>query len=510
MIASIKIKCPLRAFITVMFLAATFGCSHISWGDGGPEALSYYYFIKSNYQEVSHEDGEAVKNMAKAAKAARGSYYLELETARLYSRVGEAGKAMEHAQAAIALAPGAAEARLFAAWLAANAGDWGEAEKQYGEVLRLDETNHEALVYLGAVYSETGRRQEAEAAFKKLVRLDPSYLSYYYLGRFYLNLERRKEAIAAFEVSAAKNPDFAASLTELAVLYEQEGNARAAEKTYRAMIKSRPDGSMPKARLARLLLKNGRKAEAEKLLREVGGRAQDSSQAQLQIALIYMDQNLYKEAVAEFEAILAADPLSDQARYLLAAAYLESGGALPGHVTKARENLMKINPESEFYIDARLLLASTASGASQVRLEESLAIISSAVKLRPDSSRLTAAQAMILEELGDLNQAKRVLVEGVKTFPHDAELRFRLGVVEDKLGNKAGCISAMRAAVELNPRHADALNYLAYTWAERGENLKEALVMAEKANAIKPDDGAIIDTLGWIRYMMGEDDKALE
>jgi tetratricopeptide (TPR) repeat protein len=67
----------------------------------------------------------------------------------------------------------------------------------------------------------------------------------------------------------------------------------------------------------------------------------------------------------------------------------------------------------------------------------------------------------------------------------------------------------MRQAINLNPSHADALNFLAYTWAERKENLAEALAMAEKADALKPDQGYILDTVAWVHYQMGQPQKAL-
>ncbi len=453
-----RISRPSGSFLLPLLIALVVGCAHVSWGGNGPEARSYYYFIRSNYSEMAHDDMAALENMTRAARERDDSYYLKLETARLYSRTGDAGNALKYARAAIDLDPSATEARLFAAWVAATAGDWSEAEKQYGEVLKTSPLNVEALTYLAALYAETGRADEAESAFRRLTDLDPTYLSQYYLGSFYAKSSRPREAISAFEESVRKKPDFTAALTELALLYEQTDNPRAAEKAYRSLIAARPETTMPKARLARLLLKTGRKKEAEKLLAEVGGRATDSTQAQLQIGLIYLDQNLYKEAAAEFEAVLRADPSSDQARYLLASALMEES-----EIIRAREHLMRIPSTSDLFVDARLLLASTSHGDKQLRLEESLSIIISAAKLRPDSPRLPVAQAMVLEELENLGKARQVLLEAAGKFPEEAEIQFRLGIIEDKKGDKAASVTAMKKAIDLNPRHADALNYLAYT-----------------------------------------------
>lgn len=58
--------------------------------------------------------------------------------------------------------------------------------------------------------------------------------------------------------------------------------------------------------------------------------------------------------------------------------------------------------------------------------------------------------------------------------------------------------------LEIEPENADALNYLGYTWVDRGENLKRAFDMIRKAVELEPDSGAIIDSLGWAHYKLGE------
>ncbi len=63
--------------------------------------------------------------------------------------------------------------------------------------------------------------------------------------------------------------------------------------------------------------------------------------------------------------------------------------------------------------------------------------------------------------------------------------------------------------IELDPQHSEALNYLAYMWAEQGMELERAMDLVQRALKINPTSGAFIDTLGWIYYMQGEYEKAL-
>jgi Flp pilus assembly protein TadD len=67
----------------------------------------------------------------------------------------------------------------------------------------------------------------------------------------------------------------------------------------------------------------------------------------------------------------------------------------------------------------------------------------------------------------------------------------------------------MKLVIEKDPDHAEALNYLGYTYADRNMNLDEALELIERALEIKPESGYIVDSLGWVYYQRGEYRKAI-
>jgi tetratricopeptide (TPR) repeat protein len=68
----------------------------------------------------------------------------------------------------------------------------------------------------------------------------------------------------------------------------------------------------------------------------------------------------------------------------------------------------------------------------------------------------------------------------------------------------------MKAVIDADPTHAQALNYLGYTYAELGTNLDEAESLIKRAIEQEPDDGYIIDSLGWVYYKKGFYKKAIE
>jgi len=68
----------------------------------------------------------------------------------------------------------------------------------------------------------------------------------------------------------------------------------------------------------------------------------------------------------------------------------------------------------------------------------------------------------------------------------------------------------LKKVIEINPKHADALNYLGYSYVEKGINLEEAHSLINRALELKPDSGYIIDSLGWVFFKLGKHDEALK
>jgi tetratricopeptide (TPR) repeat protein len=70
-------------------------------------------------------------------------------------------------------------------------------------------------------------------------------------------------------------------------------------------------------------------------------------------------------------------------------------------------------------------------------------------------------------------------------------------------GDEEKALAVMNEVLERDPDHASALNYVGYTWAEQGERLDEAENMIRRAIDLRPDDGYIADSLGWVLYQRG-------
>lgn len=88
-------------------------------------------------------------------------------------------------------------------------------------------------------------------------------------------------------------------------------------------------------------------------------------------------------------------------------------------------------------------------------------------------------------------------------------LYYSRGIANERVGKMDDAEKDLRKALSYKPDHPFILNYLGYSFADKGENLDEALQMIQKAVDLEPNDGYIADSLGWVYFRMERYDDAL-
>jgi Flp pilus assembly protein TadD len=92
----------------------------------------------------------------------------------------------------------------------------------------------------------------------------------------------------------------------------------------------------------------------------------------------------------------------------------------------------------------------------------------------------------------------------------DWRLLYARGVSRERAGRWPEAEADLKAALALNPDEPELLNYLGYTWIDRNENLDKALDMVRRAVSQNPRSGAMVDSLGWAYFRLGDFPKAVE
>ena len=310
-----------------------------------------------------------------------------------------------------------------------------------------------------------------------------------------------------------------------AQLLERAGRAKEAEAAYRQLAASR-EVLFTLAQGA-FLERNGRKEEAAKLYAEAlqkapgedglvdaqarlkaGGAApplptlrQGAAQALLNPAALLIADRQNEMGLAYLRLTLTLDPHKGEA-WLLTAESLSNLGDEAG----ARRAYAQIQPGDPSYSSARSRLALSYEQAGDVKT--ALSIAEATFKALPQDPGVQVVYAELLRSDSQFDAAIKILTSVIASKPEgggaaaNARLYYLRGANEERSGRWQEAESDLRQSLKLEPNEAEVLNYLGFAWVDRGEHLKEALDMLQRAVALSPDSGAIVDSLGWARYRM--------
>ncbi|MGE0409476.1 MAG: tetratricopeptide repeat protein [Amphiplicatus sp.] len=199
---------------------------------------------------------------------------------------------------------------------------------------------------------------------------------------------------------------------------------------------------------------------------------------------------------------LYLDPHRDEARRLVGwilGAY--------GDYEGARLALAEIRPSSPHFEQARIEMAGALSAAGRAR--EATRLLKDTI--RRNDGAIEAKLMLGQLEAGEGRRRAAIavftdVIDGLGEKPADDAWRYYIarGDALLQLGRWDEAESDLKRALEIAPEEPTTLNYLGYSWAERGLNLEKAFGLIEKAVELQPQSGAIIDSLGWAHYQLGD------
>lgn len=356
---------------------------------------------------------------------------------------------------------------LFDSWAAAAAGDNAGVDKDIQAMSGQPGAESIAALHTALLYDFLGRTAQAEAAYKTAmtVKLEtPRVLDAY--GRFLERAGRGSEAMALYKAQIGK-PGYE--------LVATPGLARvAAGQKPDPLVRSAEDGA----------------AEA---LFDIAGSIDDRQSAD--ISILYLRMALYLRPDLAMGNILLADRFERLRQYDDAIAIYR-----------------RITPDSPFYHMAMIQAA-----VDEQRQDDHDAAIA-------DLKKLTAADVSDADSwtaLGDAYRSANRDAEALDAYDHavkvlgtpgsaDWPLFYARAMTKEKLHRLDDSEADIALALKLSPDQPELLNYLGYSWVDRGRNVPQALAMLEKARSLRPADGYIVDSVGWAYYKLGRYNDAAD
>jgi tetratricopeptide (TPR) repeat protein len=175
---------------------------------------------------------------------------------------------------------------------------------------------------------------------------------------------------------------------------------------------------------------------------------------------------------------------------------------------QAMVSFEKITADSELYASARINIGMILK--QENRREEAVQTIREAILRKKDTPGFYLFLSSLQEGNGDLPAAKKTLEEGLLVSPENVDLHYNLGVLYEKTNHFQESIKEMEIVLKNNPDHADALNFIGYLYADQGINLEHAEIMLKKALQLKPDNGYVMDSMGWLYFRQNRMDLAIK
>lgn len=466
-------------------------------------SCSYFYFLWGSHAEVGGRYAEAHEAYEKALICDPNVAYIREKIPVLLLKMGEFDKAAAWLRQALIERPHENNHRLFLAGLYIQQDKLEEAITLYEEALEREPDNETIHLRLGLLYSHRQQYDKAEKIFRKqLKNNDQSYFTRLALARL---LHRgNKEDDAANEYEKALQLNWSKEVAyEVGYFYSGRKKHGEALRHFTAIADSDPFDERAALTRVQSLLDLGDNARALESLEKIAGFSKNQANIELIMGKVLLRMEKEDEAKSLFER-LAAEEDGSEARYTLALlAYQEKD------TRTALSYLASIAPHRPEFEDAVML---------QVRIlgdtkERDKAISLLRKHLAQKESRRPAMYSLLAALYQENNEAPAALAlmeAGTTLYPDNIQLHYDYGISLEKNGMEEQALRRMERVLELQPEHADALNFIGYTWADKGMRLPEALKYIEKALALDPNNGYIVDSLGWVYFRLGDFPRAVK
>jgi tetratricopeptide (TPR) repeat protein len=406
--------------------------------------------------------------------------------------------------------------------------------------VKLAPENPEARRALAPLLLVFGRAPEAEQQYVRFIALSASKPDRGF-SQISSQLSRDKNNVAALSVMEkllADNKDLPhAWLAHAQLTMHQVKLKVALDSVDHALdLKSHwPRAVILRARI--LGLQGNKQAALDYLEDERGDELENNIEVGLSYARLLTEVNQFKKARKEFERLATLEPRNpavvyaagvlalqlkdyDQAekrlkrvlslgsRTLGAHFYLGRLYEKKNNFTLALKHYLDVR-HGEFYLGAQTRAANLLAELGKLEKAQEL-LHSLRVSNAQERIRIYLVEAELLRKAGKYKEALDFLTKKLEQAPDNTSLSYARALMAEKMGKLEIAEKDLLVIIEREPSNAQALNALGYTLADRTQRFDEALGYIERALVVKPEDAAIIDSMGWVQYRMGNHEKAVE
>lgn len=403
------------------------------------------------------------------------------------------------------LQPNSIRAHEVAAAMYVRQGDIGKAHSQLERVLAISkEGEHRTFMLITALLSKEKDKKVALKVMHQLV------------------------------ASRKNNPQALYAYAQLAMLFGDLDQAQQAAEKVRSL---RPGWADTHILLSNIEFRQGHKAKALASLHDAVEHYPKNRVLRDFYARRLVDQKQYKEAREQFKELLNQYPQDHEAEYALgllsmqlhdldtAESYFKHLVKIKSRAHEASYYLGQIAEQRDHQTEAIRWYEKVTGGRYQVDAQIHVALIEARLgKVEQARERLhqivpqSAAmeQRLYLAEGEILNNAKRykkaydLYNQALDKMPDNLALLYARALTAEKLNKTDAALADLKKIIDADPQNVQALNAYGYTLVDQTKRIKEGFKYVQRAYNMQSDDPAILDSMGWAYYRMGNYPKAIK
>lgn len=456
--------------------------------------------------EFSGQQGALRLSAATYFEAAQrtGDYRLAQRATRIAIYARENTLALNSAQLWVELEPDNLEANKSAAALLIAAGEHERARPHLEKLLRSEQqdSNHGYLL-VATLLAGDPDKGHALATMAELVQRTPNNPDALFAQAHLANqLEDNQTASEVLAKLLRQEPDHLQGLILQARVQHALGDDLGALQSTKDALKLNPDNQQLRLTYARMLVDARQLKEARRQFTTLSKSTPNDADVIYALGLLALEAGDLDEAEQRFEQLLHNHQREEESRLALA------------QIAESRQQYDKAIEwyssvaQGERYLEAQLQAArliATHQGLDKARnyLRE--------LETQNDEERvaLYLAEAELLNDAGQYPEAMTVYDEGLKHFTNDKDLLYARALTAEKLDRIDILERDLKRILKDHPDDSQTLNALGYTLVDRTERLQEGLGYIERAYQQRPEDIAILDSMGWALYRLGRLEEAL-
>ena len=327
------------------------------------------------------------------------------------------------------------------------------------------------LLLQARLEANAGHHHEAMEVVEKIIVLAPEISDVYLIkAQILAALDQDEQAVAAVAIAVEKRPHDTRLRLQYARMLVQMRQYELAWDQFLQLKLAMPDNEDVLLTLGLIAIEIDKIDQAKQYLQELIDKGYHNSQAHYYLGRIQQSQGEILPAITNYERVHDGDFLLD--------ARIRVAGLL-AQIGKVEEALQKLNQ----------LTSATQNSINQIKVY--------------------LAQGEVLRQAHREQEAMKIYSDALKDSPENIDLLYARALTAEKLDMLDITESDLRMVLMHEPDNANALNALGYTLADRTERLQEAKEYILKAARLLPDDPAVLDSLGWVYYRLGEMDKSI-